>query len=546
MNSTNHQAELIKQLQQWIQAQEGERYEFKQAKNQFSLDELAKYCCAFANEGGGKVIFGVTDQRPRRVVGTNAFPQIEQIRIKLIQRIPLHIEISEILHPDGRVLVIEVPPRPLGTPLKYNGIYWSRHAESLVPMSEDKLRSTFAETGRDFSAEICSRAEMGDLEPAAIEEFRRRWLKKSGSGQLANLSVEQLLRDAELLLPEGLTHAALILFGTHSALGRFLAQAEVIFEYRSSMSAGPAAQRIEHRQGFFSFYERLWDIINLRNDHQHYQDGLFVLDIPAFSERTVREAILNTVSHRDYQLGGSIFIRQYPLKLVFENPGGFPVGITLENILDRQAPRNRRIAEAFARCGLVERSGQGMNLMFEESIRQGKSRPDFSGTDAYQVTLTIHGQVRYPGFVRFLENINRDAQFSFDTHDFLLLDMIHREEFIPDDFRPRLRRLADLGIIETIGRGKGTRYLLARRFYVTIGQRGKYTRRRGLDKGQNKALLLKHLQDIYPKGCAMNELQEVIPALSRWYLRRLLYELRSEGNIRLEGRGRAAQWFCVS
>jgi len=104
--------------------------------------------------------------------------------------------------------------------------------------------------------------------------------------------------------------------------------------------------------------------VNLRNDRQHYQEGLFVFDIPTFNERVVREALLNAVSHRNYQMSGSVFVRQYKERLVIESPGGFPAGVTLENILDRQSPRNRRIAEILAKCGLVERSGQGMNLIY--------------------------------------------------------------------------------------------------------------------------------------------------------------------------------------
>ena len=50
-----------------------------------------------------------------------------------------------------------------------------------------------------------------------------------------------------------------------------------------------------------------------------------------------------------------------------------------------RARRNRRIAEAFAKCGLVERSGQGANRMFEECIKRSKALPDFSGTDDFQL-----------------------------------------------------------------------------------------------------------------------------------------------------------------
>jgi predicted HTH transcriptional regulator len=87
-------------------------------------------------------------------------------------------------------------------------------------------------------------------------------------------------------------------------------------------------------------------------------------------------------------MGGSIFIRQYQRRLVVENPGGFPLGVTPENIIDRQAPRNRLIMDVLLKCGLVEKSGQGVDLMFERSIQQGKPIPDFAGTDRYSVKLT--------------------------------------------------------------------------------------------------------------------------------------------------------------
>jgi ATP-dependent DNA helicase RecG len=533
----------VEHLEELLASKEGEHCEFKEAKSRYDFETLVKYCAAIANEGGGDFVLGVTDERPRCIVGTRAFSQPERTRASLIQHLRLNIDFSVIDHPDGRVLVFHIPSRPLGTPVKYKGIYWQRQGDSLVPMSEDRLREIFAEAGRDFSAEICPAATMSDLDRDAIEDFRRRWIEKSRNPSLANLPQEQILRDAELLLSDGLTYAALVLFGTRTALGQFLAQAEVIFEYRSSEAAGPAAQRKEYRQAFFSFYEGLWEQINLRNDLQHYQDGLFVRDIPTFAERSVREAILNAISHRDYQLGGSVFVRQYPKRLVIESPGGFPLGITPENILDRQAPRNRRIAEAFSRCGLVERSGQGMNLIFEESIRHGKLRPDFAGSDRYQVVLTLHGQVQDPRFVRFLEQIGREIQVSFDVHDFLLLDLVHRDEPIPPDLQPRLRRLTEIGVVETVGRGRGTRYLLARRFYATTGRRGVYTRRRGLDREQNKALLMKHIQENQAKGAQMAEFQQVLPALARSQIQVLLRELAREGNIHVHGKTRAARWY---
>ena len=251
------------------------------------------------------------------------------------------------------------PPRPLGMPIPVEGAYWMRAGEDLAPMTPDMLRRIFDESGPDFSAEICPKATLADLDPAAIESLRGRWARHSGNKALAKRRAEKLLRDAELILPHGITYAALILLGTRAALGRFLAQAEVIFEYRSTARPGPANQREEFRQGFFSFYDRIWELVNRRNDLQHFQERLVMHPVPTFSEIAVREALLNAVSHRDYRHPGSVFVRQYARRVEIVSPGGFPPGITPENILDQQLPRNRRIAETFARCGLVERLGPG-------------------------------------------------------------------------------------------------------------------------------------------------------------------------------------------
>src|SRR5947209_2668640 len=154
-------------------------------------------------------------------------------------------------------------------------------------------------------------------------------------------------------------------------------EAEVVFEYRSSEAACPARQRMEYRQGFLTVLDELWNLINLRNDKQHFLHRFMMLDVPTFNETVCREAILNAVSHRDYRLAGSVFVRQFPRRLEVVSPGGLPAGITPENILWRQAPRYRRIAESVSRCGLVERAGQGMDRIYEECIKESKPKPDF-------------------------------------------------------------------------------------------------------------------------------------------------------------------------
>lgn len=249
--------------------------------------------------------------------------------------------------------------------------------------------------------------------------------------------------------------------------------------------------------------------------------------------------MLNAVSHRNYQYPGSIFIRQYPRRLEIDSPGGLPFNITPENILDRQNPRNRRIAEIFVRCGLVEKSGQGMNLIFEESIRLSKPVPDFARTDQHQVGLTLHGTVQDPAFIRFVEKVGQEKTKTFTTHDWLVLASVARGEKVPKEHQSRVQRLLDLGLIERVGK----KYMLSRKYYEFVGDKAAYTRRKGLDREQNLNLLLKHITDNAATGSPKDELLQVVPALSETTVRSLLQTLNRRGKAHAVGSGNDYRWY---
>ncbi len=525
------------QLQEWLSARENEHLEFKEAKNNFHFEKLVKYCAALANEGGGSIVLGVTDTRPRQVVGSQVFPDLERTKAGLIERLRLRIDATEITHPNGRVLVFAAPSRPIGMPIAIDGAYWMRAGEDLAPMTPDMLRRIFDEAGPDFSAEICPKATLSDLDPAAIEAFRQRWLGNSENERLREMPADQLLKDAELVTDGGLTYAALILLGTRPSLGRFLAQAEVVFEYRSSDASGPANQRDEYRQGFLLFYDKLWETINLRNDLQHYQERFVMHHVPTFRETASREAILNAVAHRDYRHPGSVFIRQYPRRLEVVSPGGLPTGITPDNIIDRQLPRNRRIAETFLRCGLVERSGQGANRMFEESICDSKPLPDYSRSDAHEVFLILYGEMQDPAFIIFLKKTEAERGGPFSAHEYLVLDLVRRGEPIPKGDRDVLASLKKLGLIESKGHGRGTRYELSPQYYSATD------RAQILDRDAAKAIIVQFIEDHRSDGCTLADMLGEFPSASRDQLKAMLKELKAEGKAHSVGRTKGGRWY---
>lgn len=541
-------------LQQILAGIEGEHFEFKEWKTKDDFDGLTKYACALANEGGGSIVLGVSDQRPRKIVGTQVWPKIEVTRKSLNQRIHLTTQWEEFLTPEGRVLVITVPRHAYGLPAAWNGRAWMRENDSLIPLSEARRKAIWEEIGRDFSAEPCPALAVGDLNPVALDAFRRAWVdslraRREEAGQrdaerIEGLSHEQLLRDTELLLPDGtLVNAALILFGSRQALRRHLAQAELVYEFRNTPASGPADLRDEFQEGFFAWQDLLWQQVNEpgRNPRQSFQSGLFVRQLPSFAERPVREAILNAVCHRDYLLGNSIFIRHTPTTLTVESPGGLLPQVTVETLLDRQAPRNRRLAEVFQRCGMVERSGQGMNLIFEDAITSAKQLPTPDAAP-YQFTLTLHGVVQDPSFLAYLERVGQEKMRLYDTAHLLVLDSVRRDAPLPEALKPLVDRLVGDGLLERVSRGRGARLILSRTFSHAIGESAAYTRRKGLDQEECKLLLLKHLDRKGDQGAPLAELVQVLSSKSKRQTQHLLHLLAADGKAIAPRPGPGAAW----
>jgi len=164
-------------IEELLDAPEGEQYEFKQARNRFGFQELVKYCCALANCGGGKIIFGITDSRPRKAVGSAAFEQPERTKNGLMEKLRIRVDFSIYKYNNKRVLAFEVAGRPIGLPVQADGIAWWRKGDSLVPMPSEVMRSIFAETGHDFSSDICPEATIKEL------SIIRKYIYTAISGQ---------------------------------------------------------------------------------------------------------------------------------------------------------------------------------------------------------------------------------------------------------------------------------------------------------------------------------------------------------------------------
>jgi len=142
-----------------------------------------------------------------------------------------------------------------------------------------------------------------------------------------------------------------------------------------------------------------------------------------------------------------------------------------------------------------------------------------------------------------LEKVVAEGNYSFATADLFVLDRVRRGKTVPPELHERLQRLAENGIVERFGRGRGVKYIFSRRFAEFLGDPATYTRQRGLDRATNKELLVRHIELQQNAGSTLSELADVLPQLTVEQVRTLLKELKQEQRVHPIGTTRAARWF---
>lgn len=525
-----------------LQNTEDAALEFKEARSNFSNGERSDYCAAIANMGGGRLLLGVSNSG--EIIGTSVYQgTINRIPQEVYQQIGITVAVEEVQHSKGRVVIFDIPSRPVGQRVRSNGgnyTYPIRRGESLGEMDDATTRKILNEIQPDFSAGIVEYLTIDDLNEEAIDDFKKRMAEKMGNHALLSSSTAQILQDAELMRGGKLTLACLILLGKKEKIAELLPQAEIIYEWRSTSEQIHYDFRLSWRAPYFVVYDDIWQTIHARNLRTPYQEGFIQQEVLAFDEKSCREAVNNAVAHRDYSISGrSIFIYASPQSFAVVSPGGFPQHITPENIL-KAAPhwRNRLIAEAFERTKLVEKSGQGMDVIFDATIRHGKGLPDFKGTDAHTVRINIPAKVKDAEFVRFLEKIMNEKQVSFSFDEIYELETL-REQRVAANPQHK-EKFLKLGIIEKIGKTSGTKYMLSHRYYSYEEKPGIYTRIKGLAREHKKQLILEHIKK---QGKAQRkEFNDAFSEMNARDISNLLSELKGEGKIKHVGSRKSGRW----
>ena len=488
------------------------------------------YVVALANANGGYLVLGMEDAFPHKVVGTsqceNALGKLENEIYKALQ---IPVDAYELFdEQNNRVVVGENPRHPVGKALRFEDVPLWRSGEELIPMPDKVLFSILQETDPDYSQAICEGVTIDDLDKEAIDILKEKYARKQNNPTFTSLSDRQALSDLKLIEGNKVTNAAVLLVGKAEIIQQNFPQAKVQHEFRTTEGQERFAKRLSFVAPFYVIIDQLWKAVNDRNGSVPVQEGAYMFDIPFFNEEVIREVINNAFAHRDYRLASEIVIKQYPTKLSVISPGGFPIGVTLENILTvSSTPRNRLLADVLAATGIVERSGQGMDVIFRLTLSEGKQTPDYSKTNDYQVTAILSATVKDPGFALFIKSIQQELPENqklsvFDVLTFCAI----REGKQPKD-KEIAKRLYSMGYLEKRGKTSAIRYILPRRYYELTGNQSEYSELTDWDDEQIWSVLFRYLKK-YGTAKKTDIAKLIGQHISDSQLRRLLERL-SEG-----------------
>lgn len=489
------------------------------------------YVVALANAGGGHLVMGMGDEFPHKVVGTKQSENgLGQLENDIYKNLKIPVDAYE-LHDENnlRVVVISIPQHPIGKPLKFEDVALWRSGEELIPMPDRVMFSILQESDPDYSQAICEGVTINDLDKEAIAILKAKYARKQNNPTFTSLPDYQALNDLKLLSGSKVTNAAVLLVGKTEIIERNFPQARVHLEFRNIEDQERFDKRISLLSPFYILIDQLWKAINDRNGSVPVQEGAYMFDIPLFNEEVIREVVNNAFAHRDYRIQSEIVIKQYPTKLIVTSPGGFPLGVTLDNILTvSSTPRNRLLADVLAQTGVVERAGQGMDVIFRLTLSEGKRTPDYSKSDDFQVVAILSARVNDPGFALFINSLQQELPENRKLSVFDILTFCEiREGHQPKD-KESAKKLYSLGYLEKRGKTSAIRYILPRKYYELTNNLVEYSGLTDWDDQQVLAVLLPFLSK-YGKA-RKSDISRIIGShLSETQLRRIIERLSQPG-----------------
>lgn len=480
---------------------EGECIEFKEAKKDFSFEELGKYFCALSNEANLKnkryswLVFGMKDKgNPRELVGTeyrNSVESLESLKKEIANQTTgnlTFIDIFEINKEGKRVLMFQIPPAPKGIPIAWKGHYYGRDGESLGALNIHELETIRKQNDRlDWSAQICEAATINDLDKEAIFKARQQFKIKNPklAADCDKWDDITFLNKAKITINGQITRTAIILLGKDESdhyLSPSTARITWILKDNNNIE-----KDYEHLgTPLILSVDKLFD--KIRNLKYRYltENTLFPTEITQYEPFVIREVLHNCIVHQDYTLGGKINVVEREDELIFSNLGSF-IPRSIENVIDRDSPeeyyRNQFLANAMVNLNMIDTIGSGIKKMFILQMQRYFPLPNYNLSDKNKVTVKIIGKIIDENYTKLLIN-----KTNLELKTVIALDKVQKKEKLSEDERKMLRK-------EKLIEGKYPNIFVTAKVAAVTDKKAQYIKNRAFDKEYYKNLILEYLKE---------------------------------------------------
>jgi ATP-dependent DNA helicase RecG len=552
MNKIN--MELLEILRGLIENWESEVIEFKQASNDFKLDDIGKYFSAISNEANlkslqyGWLIFGVND-KSKDIVGSDYrnTSGLETLKHEIAQNITgnmTFIDIFEVYDGNKRAVMFKIPAAVVAMPTAWKNHWYGREGESLGALSVEELDRLRGQVRRDWSKQLIDGSSIKHLDADAIRIARENYKEKQNSehisAEIDKMSDEDFLTKQKLIIDGKLTNAAMALLG-NSEFDYLMATPPHIM-WRLYGSDNTVKDYTEFAIPFISVVDEVYARIrNLKYRYMPNQLTLFPKETLKYDASLLRELLNNSIAHSDYTVGMRIYLDEYEDQIIISNAGSFlPGGIEPVLKPSYTAPyyRNQLLAETMAKFNMIDTVQMGIQKVFRIQRERYFPLPDYDLDTPRKVAVKVYGKVLDENYSRVLFD-----NPEFDLETVFLIDKVQKR--IPID-KEQLKRLRSLGVVE--GRIPNT-YISAQVSEI-IDEKAQYIKNKGFDDDYYKQMIVEYLTQFGSgkkkdfMGLLLSKLPDVLSEKQKEYkVQNLLKSLKNSGFIQVDSENsRAASW----
>lgn len=547
--------QLKEKISQMMESFESEVIEFKEARTNYSFNDIGKYFSALSNEANLRglqeawLVFGISDDK--RYVGTEFRKQgnLQSLKKEIVngtnERLTF-LEIYELIIEKCRVIVFQIPPAIRGIPTTWQGAAYAREHESICPLPMNKVDLIRSQIGMDWSKEIVEDATIEDLDERAIEKARELFSKRQSDRKkakevLESLSDIEVLNKAGITIKGKITRTALLLLGKSES--KFFFDGFIPRITWTLYNADNSVKAYEHFDiPMLLAVDKVYS--KIRNEKYRYiagQQTLFPDEVDQYEPELIKEIINNCIAHQDYRLRGKINVEEFEDRLVFINEGAF-IPESIEQALEPgyKPPyyRNVFLCNAMVNLYMIDTNSMGIPMMYQIQRDKCFPLPTYDLNTTNRVKVTVYGKILDKNYTQLLRS---DVELNMRT--VFLLDQVQKQETISKD---NFKELKKQGLVD----GRYPNIFVSFKVADIVGQKAVYVRNKGLDDDICKQLIVKALGSMgeASKKDLMEVLEKALPEVlseeqKSKKVSNLLQALKKDDVIEVSGVNRYSKWY---